>query len=54
MRAAFAVFLRLPAEIREFMRNPDHEVYLRATLRLSQLPVEKLRTVGEGLLEITL
>lgn len=54
VQEAFDDFLRLPADIRDFMRSPDHEVYLRATLRLSELPVEKLRTVGEGLLEITL
>lgn len=50
----FDDFRRLPAEIREFMRSPDHELYLRMALRLSELSVEKLRTVGEGLLEITL
>ena len=36
------------------MSNRDHQVYLRMALRLSELPVDKLRTVGEGLLEITL
>lgn len=54
VQEAFDDFLRLPADIRAFMRSPNHEVYLRATLRLSELPIEKLRTVGEGLLEITL
>ena len=51
---AFEDFMRLPADVRQFMRSPEHEIYLRMALRLSGLSVEKLRTVGEGLLEITL
>jgi transcriptional regulator with XRE-family HTH domain len=54
VQESFDDFLRLPAEIREFMGNREHQVYLRMALRLSELPVDKLRTVGEGLLEITL
>ena len=54
MQEAFDDFRRLPADLREFLRSPEHEAYLRIALRLSELSVEKLRTVGEGLLEITL
>jgi hypothetical protein len=54
VQESFDDFLHLPAEIRDFMSNRDHQVYLRMALRLSELPVDKLRTVGEGLLEITL
>lgn len=54
VQESFDDFLRLPAEVREFMSHPDREVYLRMALRLSELPVDKLRTIGEGLLEITL
>ena len=54
LQEAFEDFLKLPGEIRDFMRNPDHEVYLRMALRLSEVPVDKVRTIGEGLLEITL
>jgi transcriptional regulator with XRE-family HTH domain len=54
VQESFDDFLRLPAEVRGFMTHPDRDVYLRMALRLSELPVDKLRTVGEGLLEITL
>ncbi|HET7011282.1 MAG TPA: helix-turn-helix transcriptional regulator [Anaerolineales bacterium] len=50
----FEDFQRLPADIRDFMRNPNSEVYLRMALRLSELSTDKLRTLGEGLLELTL
>lgn len=51
---AFEAFLRLPAELREFIQSPNSEPYLRMAQRLSELPVEKVRTIGEGFLEITL
>ena len=47
-------FLRLPAELREFIRSPKSEPYLRMALKMSDIPVDKVRTMGEGFLEITL
>ena len=47
-------FLRLPADLREFIRSPKSEPYLRMALKMSDIPVDKVRTMGEGFLEITL
>jgi transcriptional regulator with XRE-family HTH domain len=51
---AFEGFLKLPSDLRDFVASPGNEPYLRMALRLSDLPVEKVRTLGEGFLEITL
>jgi len=50
----FEAFSRLPAELREFIRSPKSEPYLRMALKMSDIPVDKVRTMGEGFLEITL
>lgn len=47
-------FLELPAEIRTFITKPVNIPYLKLAMRLSEMSVEKLRAVAEGLLEITL
>ena len=44
----------LHPDLREFLSNPVNEPYLRLAKRLSELDVNRLRTVAEGLLEITL
>ena len=46
-------FLELPEDLREFVIKPVNLPYLQLALRLSDLSVEKLRSVAEGLLEIT-
>jgi len=46
-------FLELPSELQEFICNPVNRPYLALAVKLSDLSVEKLRTVAEGLLEIT-
>jgi transcriptional regulator with XRE-family HTH domain len=48
------MFSNLQPELREFLSNPVNEPYLRLAKRLSELDVGRLRTVAEGLLEITL
>ena len=48
------MFSNLQPELREFLSNPVNEPYLRLAKRLSELDVDRLRTVAEGLLEITL
>jgi transcriptional regulator with XRE-family HTH domain len=46
-------FLELPEEMREFIGKPVNQPYLELARRLSDLSVERLRSVAEGLLEIT-
>jgi transcriptional regulator with XRE-family HTH domain len=47
-------FLNLPQELKEFVSTPVNRPYLEIAVRLSELKVEKLRALAEGLLEITL
>jgi transcriptional regulator with XRE-family HTH domain len=47
-------FLTLPPELQEFVGKPVNLPYLELAQRLSEMSVEKLRAVAEGLLEITL
>jgi transcriptional regulator with XRE-family HTH domain len=46
-------FLDLPEDLRDFVCKPVNKPYLNLAIRLSQLSVDKLRDVAEGLLEIT-
>ncbi len=45
---------RLPPDLQEFISKPVNRPYLELAQRLSEMSVEKLRAVAEGLLEITL
>jgi transcriptional regulator with XRE-family HTH domain len=47
-------FQNLPADLQEFVSKPINRPYLELAVRLSELQVEKLRALGEDLLEITL
>jgi transcriptional regulator with XRE-family HTH domain len=47
-------FLDLPKELQQFVSKPINRPYLEIAVRLSELKVEKLRALAEGLLEITL
>ncbi len=47
-------FLDLPKELQEFVGKAINRPYLELAVRLSELKVEKLRALAEGLLEITL
>jgi transcriptional regulator with XRE-family HTH domain len=47
-------FLELPGEIRAFITKPVNIPYLELAKRLSEMSVDKLRAVAEGMLEITL
>ncbi len=47
-------FLGLPGDLQDFISKPVNRPYLELAVRLSELNVEKLRALGEGLLEITL
>ena len=46
-------FLQLPPELRDFLCHPVNQPYLSLARRLSELSVEKLRSIAEALLEIT-
>lgn len=44
----------LPPELQEFVSKPINQPYIALAQRLSEMSVDKLRAVAEGLLEITL
>jgi transcriptional regulator with XRE-family HTH domain len=46
-------FQNLPLDIQEFVSKPVNLPYLELAVRLSEMSVERLRAVAEGLLEIT-
>ena len=48
------VFQDLPQELQDFVSKPVNRPYLELAVRLSEVKVEKLRALAEGLLEITL
>ena len=47
-------FLDLPKELQEFIGKPVNRPYIELAIKLSELKVERLRALAEGLLEITL
>jgi transcriptional regulator with XRE-family HTH domain len=47
-------FLQLPPDLLEFASQPVNRPYLEVARRLSEMSTEKLRSIAEGLLEITL
>ncbi len=50
---AYRRFSELPDPIREFVSQPSNQVYLELAMKLSKLPVQDLRDVGESILDIT-
>jgi transcriptional regulator with XRE-family HTH domain len=46
-------FLELPLELQEFVCMPVNRPYLELALTLSELSAKKLRSVAEGILDIT-
>ncbi len=53
-RRTLAQVMDMPAELQSFVLKPINRPYLELAERLSEMSVEKLRAVAEGLLEITL
>jgi transcriptional regulator with XRE-family HTH domain len=47
-------FQKLPSDIRRFAAQPVHEPFLRLAMKMSELPVGRLRDIAEGILDITL
>lgn len=50
----FESFGDLPADVRAFILNPINRSYLDLAIRLSDLEVDRLRSIAESILEITL
>ena len=46
-------FLKLPADLRQFVSQPDNIPYLELARKLSTMSKDRLRSVAEGLLDIT-
>ena len=46
-------YVELPKEIQDFVSKPINRPYLDLAMRLSDLSADKLRSIAEGLLEIT-
>ncbi|MFN2237072.1 MAG: helix-turn-helix domain-containing protein [Anaerolineales bacterium] len=53
-KKAIEDFSKLPLEMQQFISKPVNQPYLELAQRLSEMSVERLRAVAEGLLEITL
>ena len=51
---AIQAFLALSPELQQFVTKPINGPYLELAQRLSEMSVDRLRAVAEGLLEITL
>ncbi len=50
----FEAFAELPAEMRAFILKPINRSYLELAMRLSEMDVNRLRTIAESILDITL
>ena len=46
-------FRQFAPDLREFVSQPANETYLRLAQRISQMPTDQLRSLAEGLLELT-
>lgn len=53
-KKAGEAFVDLPKELQEFILKPVNRPYLEIAMKLSQMSVDKMRDVAEGLLDITL
>jgi transcriptional regulator with XRE-family HTH domain len=54
LRQKLRSFKELPPELQSFVSQPINRPYIELAQRLSEMPTAKLRTIAEGLLEITL
>jgi transcriptional regulator with XRE-family HTH domain len=53
-KKAGEAFVELPTDLQEFILKPINRPYLEIAMKLSQMSVDKMRDVAEGLLDITL
>lgn len=54
LREQWKDFTRLPEDIRKFVANPLHVGFIEIAILFSQMPTDKLRKVGESVLNISL
>ena len=53
-KKAGAAFVELPQDLQDFILKPINQPYLEIARKLSQMSVDRMRDVAEGLLDITL
>lgn len=53
-KVAIDQFIALPRDLQKFVTLPVNRPYVELAQRLSEIPADKLRSIAEGLLEITL
>lgn len=49
----FEAFTQLPPELRAFVLKPINRSYMELAIKLSEMKVDQLRAIAEGILEIT-
>ena len=54
LREEWEKFAAMPEDLRRFAANPLHAGFLEIALLLSQMPADRLRRVGESILNITM
>jgi len=54
MRERWKLFSELPPDVRVFAANPLNVGFIEIAMMLAQMPVDKLRSVGESVLNITM
>jgi transcriptional regulator with XRE-family HTH domain len=54
LQEEYRKFSELPPELREFVTQHVNQPFISIAMRLSRLPVQELRSLGEDILEITL
>jgi transcriptional regulator with XRE-family HTH domain len=54
LREAWKTFANLPEDIRRFAANPLNVGFIEIAIMLSEMPTDRLRRVGESVLNITL
>jgi transcriptional regulator with XRE-family HTH domain len=52
-KRAFEGLLQLPADLREFVSHPENHSYIRLAKQMSQVEVDRLRTVADVLHDLT-
>lgn len=54
LREEWEHFAAMPEDVRRFAANPLHVGFLEIAMQLSQMPADRLRRVGESILNITM
>ena len=48
------LFAKMPDDVREFLAVPSNEAFIRVAMSLAHIPTENLRSLAEGLIDITM